>query len=218
LIRLLLVDDQALLRAGLRAVLEHGGDITVVGDAANGKEALREGRELRPDIFLMDLRMPVMTGTEAVRAIRADPLLARTPVLMLTTFDEHEDVVEAITAGANGYLLKSIEADDLRRSVRRAVEGEVQVAPSVVEQLMGRIARLSTRRSSEPQLAGLTERELEILSHVGMGLSNEEIGKALFLSPQTARTYVSRLMSKLNVRNRAQLVVLAHRAGLLDEI
>lgn len=217
MIRLLLVDDQALLRAGLRAVLEHEGDITVVGEAANGKEALREGRELRPDIFLMDLRMPVMTGTEAIRAIRADPSLASTPVLMLTTFDEHEDVVDAIAAGANGYLLKSIEADDLRRSVRRAVAGEVQVAPSVVEQMMGRIARLSTRRSSEPQLANLTERELEILSHVGMGLSNEEIGKALYLSPQTARTYVSRLMSKLNVRNRAQLVVLAHRAGLLDE-
>ena len=218
MIRLLLVDDQALLRAGLRAVLEHGGDISVVGEAANGKEALRVGRETRPDIFLMDLRMPVMTGTEALRAIRADPLLATTPVLMLTTFDEHDNVLEAVAAGASGYLLKSIEADDLRRAVRRAVAGEVQVAPSVVEQMMGRIARLPTRRSRQPQLAGLTERELEILSHVGMGLSNEEIGKALFLSPQTARTYVSRLMSKLNVRNRAQLVVLAYRAGLIDEM
>lgn len=218
MIRLLLVDDQALLRAGLRAVLEHGGDISVVGEAANGKEALRHGRDLRPDIVLMDLRMPVMTGTEAIRAMRADPLLARTPILMLTTFDEHEDVVDAIAAGANGYLLKSIEADDLRRSVRRAVDGEVQVAPSVVEQMMARIARLPTRRSGGPQLAGLTERELEVLSHVGQGLSNEEIGKALFLSPQTARTYVSRLMSKLDVRNRAQLVVLAHRAGLIDDV
>lgn len=217
MIRVLLADDQALLRAGLRAVLEHDGDITVVGEAANGREALREGRERRPDLFLMDLRMPVMTGTEAIRALRADPLLSGTPVLILTTFDEHDDVVEAIAAGANGYLLKSIEAEDLRRSVRRAVEGEVQVAPSVVEQMMDRIARLPTRRSTEPQLAGLTERELEILSHVGMGLSNEEIGKALFLSPQTARTYVSRLMSKLNARNRSQLVVLAHRAGLIDD-
>jgi DNA-binding NarL/FixJ family response regulator len=215
-IRLLLVDDQALLRAGLRALLENTPDISVVGEAAHGREALARGRELRPDLFLMDLRMPVMDGIEATRAIRADPLLADVPVLVLTTFDDHDDVVEAVAAGANGYLLKDIEADELRRSVRRVVAGEAQVAPAVVQQMMRQIADLPTRRSRENQLAGLTERELEILAHVGMGLNNEEIGKALFLSPETARTYVSRLMTKLDARDRPQLVVLAHRAGLVD--
>ena len=216
MIRLILVDDQGLLRAGLRAILENTDDIAVVAEAANGREALARGREHRPDLFVMDLRMPVMGGIEATRAIRADPLLARTPVLVLTTFDDQDDVSEAVAAGANGYLLKDIDADDLRRAVRRAAAGEAQVDPGVVRQMMDRIARLPTRRSREAELAGLTDREVEILTHVGRGLSNEEIGKALFLSPETARTYVSRLMSKLDARDRAQLVVLAHRAGLVD--
>jgi DNA-binding NarL/FixJ family response regulator len=216
MIQLILVDDQGLLRAGLRAILENTDDIAVVAEAANGREALARGREHRPDLFVMDLRMPVMGGIEATRAIRADPLLSRTPVLVLTTFDDQDDVSDAIAAGANGYLLKDIEADELRRAVRRAAAGEAQVDPSVVRQMMDRIAGLPTRRSREAALAGLTDREVEILTHVGRGLSNEEIGRALFLSPETARTYVSRLMSKLDARDRAQLVVLAHRAGLID--
>lgn len=216
MIRLILVDDQSLLRAGLRAILEKTSDIVVVAEAANGREALARGREERPDLFVMDLRMPVMGGIEATRAIRADPLLRSVPVLVLTTFDEQDDVTEAIAAGATGYLLKDIDADGLRDAVRRAAAGEPQVAPGIVRQMMDRIARLPTRRSTEAQLAGLTDREVEILTHVGRGMTNEEIGNALFLSPETARTYVSRLMTKLDARDRAQLVVLAHRAGLVD--
>lgn len=216
MIRVLLVDDQGLLRAGLRAILESAEDIEVVGEAGNGRTALSLGRELRPSVFLMDLQMPQMSGHEAIRAIRADPLLAKTPVLVLTTFDDDDDVVEALAAGADGYLLKDLDAEDLRRAVRNAVDGRAEMAPGVLRQLMSRIARLPTRRSRDEALAGLTERELEILTHIGLGLTNEEIGRALFLSPETARTYVSRLLTKLGARDRAQLVVLAHRAGLVD--
>ena len=216
MIRVLLVDDQGLLRAGLRAILEGADDIEVVGEAGNGREGVKRARELRPSVVLMDLQMPQMNGHEAIRAIRADPLLERTPVLVLTTFDDDDDVVEALAAGANGYLLKDLDADDLRRAVRHAADGRAEMAPGVLRQMMDRIARLPTRRSREEELAGLTERELEILAHIGQGLTNEEIGKALFLSPETARTYVSRLMTKLGARDRAQLIVLAHRAGLVD--
>ena len=216
MITVLLVDDQRLLRAGLKAILESAEDIDVVGEARNGREALTLSRELRPDVVIMDLKMPQMNGHEAIRAIRADPLLATTPVLVLTTFDDDDDVVEALAAGANGYLLKDLDADDLRRAVRNAAAGKAEMSPGVLRQMMTRIARLPTRRTREERLAGLTERELEILTHIGMGLTNEEIGKALYLSPETARTYVSRLLTKLGARDRAQLVVLAHRAGLVD--
>ena len=215
MIDVLLVDDQTLVRAGLRAILEKADDLTVVAEAGDGREALREARAHRPAVVLMDLQMPVMGGTEAIRAIRADPLLSRTPVLVLTTFDDQDDVVAAIAAGANGYLLKDIEADDLRRATREAAAGRAQMSPAVLRQLMDRVGRLPTRKVQEESLTGLTEREVEILTHVGMGLTNEEIGKALYLSPQTARTYVSRLLTKLDARDRAQLVVLAHRAGLV---
>jgi DNA-binding NarL/FixJ family response regulator len=216
MIRVLLVDDQGLLRAGLRAILENTDDLEIAGEASNGREALARGRELRPDVFLMDLRMPVMDGIEATREIRKDSVLAGTPVLVLTTFDDEDDVVEAIAAGANGYLLKDIDADELRAAVRNAAAGKAAVDPGVMRQLMNRIARLPTRRTREEKLGGLTERELEVLTQVGLGLTNDEIGKALFLSPETARTYVSRLLTKLDARDRAQLVVLAHRAGLVD--
>lgn len=212
----LLVDDQTLLRAGLRAILEKAEDLHVVAEAGDGREALREAREHRPTVILMDLQMPVMGGTEAISAIRADPLLARTPVLVLTTFGDEDDVIGAIAAGANGYLLKDIDADDLRHAVREAAAGRAQVSPGVLRQLMDRVGRLPTRQVREERLAGLTEREVEILTHVGLGLTNEEIGRALYLSPETARTYVSRLLTKLGARDRPQLIVLAHRAGLVD--
>lgn len=216
MIRVVLVDDQALLRAGLKALMDNTEDITVVGEAGDGQAALKVGRELRPDVFLMDLQMPVMTGGEAIRAIRADPLLAATPVLVLTTFDDEDDVVDAISAGANGYLLKDIDADELRRAVRSAAAGQASVAPAVLRQMMNRISRIPTRRTREDMLSGLTEREVEVLTHVGLGMTNEEIGNALFLSPETARTYVSRLLTKLDARDRSRLVVIAHRAGLVD--
>jgi DNA-binding NarL/FixJ family response regulator len=215
-IRLLIVDDQELVRAGLRALVENTDDITVVGEANHGREALAQGRALRPDLFLMDLKMPIMDGIAATAAIRADPTLRETPVLILTTFDDQDDVLDAVRAGATGYLLKDIDADALRSAVRTAAAGESPVTPSVARQMMAQLARIPSRRTRDQELAGLTDREREILAHVGRGLSNEEIGRALFLSPDTARTYVSRLLTKLAARDRAQLVVLAHRAGLVD--
>ncbi|WP_181311174.1 response regulator [Nocardioides campestrisoli] len=212
----LLVDDQRLLRAGLRAILEATDDLEVVGEADNGRQALELGRRLRPDVVLMDLQMPVMDGHEAIRAMRADPVLGRTPVLVLTTFDDDDDVVEAIAAGADGYLLKDLDAEDLRRAVHHAAAGRAEMDPGVLRQMMDRIARMPTLRQRDQELDGLTERELQILTHVGRGLTNDEIGKALFLSPETARTYVSRLLTRLGARDRAQLIVLAHRAGLVD--
>ncbi|MDG4787872.1 response regulator transcription factor [Micromonospora sp. WMMD1102] len=216
MIRLLIVDDQQLVRAGLRALLENSDDIEIVGEAANGREAMAHGRATRPDLFLMDLKMPVMDGIAATAAIRADPLLRDTPVLVLTTFDDRDDVLDAVRAGATGYLLKDMDADALRSAVRAAVAGESPVSPPVARQMMAELARMPSRRARAQETAGLTDREREILAHVGRGLSNEEIGRALFLSPDTARTYVSRLLTKLSARDRAQLVVLAHRAGLVD--
>lgn len=216
MIDVLLVDDQTLLRAGLRAILEASQDIRVGAEADNGRAALARARDHRPTVVLMDLKMPVMDGVEAIEAIRADPALAETPVLVLTTFGDEDDVMSAIAAGANGYLLKDIDAEDLRAAVREAAAGKAQVSPAVLRQLMDRVARLPTRSQRAEHLANLTDREVDILSHVGLGLSNAEIGRALFLSPETARTYVSRLMTKLDARDRSQLVVLAHRAGLVD--
>ncbi len=214
--RVVLVDDQSLLRAGLRALLDATDDIEVVGEASHGLEALEVGRRCRPDVFLMDLRMPRMDGVAAIRAVRSDPLLKDTAVLVLTTFDEADDVTDAIRAGATGYLLKDIGSDQLRAAIRAAARGEATLAPSVARQMMDRMARMASRRHRDRRLERLTERELEVLAEIGKGLSNEEIGKTLFISPETARTYVSRLLGKLGVRDRAQLVVLAHRAGLAE--
>ena len=216
MIDILLVDDQTLLRAGLKAILESTDDLRVVAEAGTGREALVQARKRKPSVILMDLQMPVMDGTAAVKAIRADALLANVPILVLTTFDDEDDVLAALAAGANGYLLKDIEADAPPRALRDAAAGEAQMSPRVLQGIIDRLARGPTRQAKRQQLSGLTEREIEILTHVGLGMSNEEIGRALFLSPETARTYVSRLLSKLHARDRSQLVVLAHRAGLVD--
>lgn len=216
MIKVLLVDDQDIVRAGLRALIDHADDMVVIDDVGHGRAALASARARRPDVFLMDLHMPVMGGVEAIAAVRADPLLRQVPVLVLTTFDTDEDVVDAIQAGASGYLLKDVGPDDLRDAIRAAASGGTPVGPSVAGQLMSHVARMPSRAVRAELVANLTEREVEILTQVGRGLSNEEIGRALFLSPETARTYVSRLLTKLAVRDRAQLVVLAHRAGLVD--
>jgi DNA-binding NarL/FixJ family response regulator len=214
-IRLVLVDDQELVRTGLRALAERDGDITVVGEAADGRSGLSMVRQHRPDVVLMDIRMPVMDGIAATKAIVDDPALADVRVVVLTTFDEDENVMNAIRAGAAGYLLKDVSPTDLREGIRLVAAGDALLSPAITGTVMRTLAG-KLRRSTRPALVdGLTEREREVLQRVALGESNTEIGKALFISPATARTYVSRLLAKLGARDRAQLVVIAYESGLV---
>lgn len=210
-----LVDDQDLVRAGLRTLLTHDGTIHVVGEATDGRRGVETTRKYRPDVVLMDLRMPVMDGIEATRAIRNDPRLAETRVVVLTTFDEDADIVEAIRAGAVGYLLKNTPRDDLRDAVARAGRGERLLSPAITERVMDLIAGGHVTPTPDPRLESLSERELEVLARIGHGDTNDEIAAALHLSPATARTYVSRILAKLGARDRPELVVIAHRSGLV---
>lgn len=213
MIRIVLVDDQPLVRTGLRSLAERDGDIAVVGEADNGYDGVAEVRHLRPDIVLMDIRMPRMDGIAATRTIVSDTGLGDVRVLVLTTFDEDEHIFEAITAGASGYLLKDVSPEDLRRGIRAVAAGESLLSPSVTRTVM---RSLSAGHQIDPSpLKNLTERERDVLALVGRGLSNAEVAERLFLSPATARTYVSRLLSKLAVRDRTQLVVLAYETGLV---
>ncbi|MCC2315886.1 response regulator [Cellulomonas xiejunii] len=214
MITVVLVDDQELLRAGLRSLVERDGDIRVVGDAATGRQGVARVRELRPDVVLMDVRMPDLDGIEATRAIVADPALADVAVLVLTTFDEDENVFAAIRAGAAGFLLKDVAPDELRQAVRTVAAGEALLDPAVTRRVM-RAAAATPPPSDASRLSGLTEREREVLREVGRGRSNQEIAASLYLSPATARTYVSRLLTKLDARDRSQLVVLAYETGLV---
>ncbi len=215
MITLVLVDDQELVRTGLRTLAERDGDITVVGEAADGRGGLGVVRQHRPDVVLMDIRMPVMDGIAATRAIVDDPALAGVRVVVLTTFDEDENVMNAIRAGAAGYLLKDVSPVDLREGIRRVAAGDALLSPAITGTVMRALAgRLS--RSTRPALVeGLTEREREVLQRVALGESNAEIGAALHISPATARTYVGRLLTKLGARDRAQLVVIAYESGLV---
>ncbi|HWV77866.1 MAG TPA: response regulator transcription factor, partial [Isoptericola sp.] len=186
----------------------------VVGEAADGRAGLSRVRELRPDVVLMDVRMPGLDGIEATRAVVADPTLRDVRVLVLTTFDEDEHVVEAIRAGAAGYLLKDVSPGDLRAAIRTVAAGDSLLAPAVTAAAMRAVAD-APRRLDDAAVAGLTEREREVLTLVGRGLTNDEIARALYLSPATARTYVSRLLTRLDARDRAALVVLAYETGLV---
>jgi DNA-binding NarL/FixJ family response regulator len=218
-IRVLLADDQQLVRAGFRALLDDAGDIEVVGEAGNGLEAVELARSARPDVVLMDIRMPVLDGLEATRRIVADELLAGVRVVVLTTFELDEYVFEALAAGASGFLLKNTDPAELLRAVRVVAEGEALLAPSVTRRLIAEFAA-ARRRAGPPRdrvdLAALTEREREVMALAGAGLSNEEIADRLVVSPATARTHVSRAMVKLGARDRAQLVVLAYESGLVS--
>ncbi|MGY1706545.1 response regulator [Geodermatophilus sp. SYSU D00697] len=215
MIRVVLVDDQELVRTGLRTLAEHDGDITVVGEAGTGRAGLARIRELRPDVVLMDVRMPEMDGLQATREVVADPQLRDVRVLVLTTFDEDEHVFEAIRAGAAGYLLKDVSPTDLRQGIRVVAAGESLLSPSVTRTVLRSLADRLQATVDDTPLQALTGRETEVLALVGRGLSNEEIGRELFLSPATARTYVSRLLTKLGARDRARLVVLAYETGLV---
>lgn len=215
MIRVLLADDQALVRAGFKALLDAQPDIEVTGEAADGEEALRGVRELRPDVVLMDIRMPLLDGLAATRRITDDPGLAQVRVVMLTTFELDEYVFEAIRSGASGFLVKDTEPDELVRAVRAVVEGDALLSPGVTRRLISEFAARSKEPAAVASLAGLTEREREVMALVGIGLTNDEIARRLVVSPLTAKTHVSRTMVKLGARDRAQLVVLAYESGLV---
>jgi DNA-binding NarL/FixJ family response regulator len=216
-VKVLLVDDQTLVRAGFRVLLERGGEVEVVGEAADGAEAIEAVRRLRPDVVLMDIRMPVLDGLEATKRIVADERLGGVRVVMLTTYELDEYVFEALRAGASGFLLKDIDPADLRQAVRVVAGGDALLSPSVTRRLIAEFAaRAAPRRADPERLAPLTEREREVMALVGGGLSNGEIARRLFMSPATAKTHVSRAMAKLGARDRAQLVVLAFETGLVS--
>ncbi|MFJ2767039.1 response regulator [Streptomyces sp. NPDC087300] len=215
MIRVLLADDQSLVRAGFKALLDAQADIEVAGEAADGEEAVRLVRELRPDVVLMDIRMPLLDGLAATRRITGEPGLDGVKVVMLTTFELDEYVFEAIRAGASGFLVKDTEPDELLRAVRAVVEGDALLSPGVTRRLIAEFAARSKEPAAADALGQLTEREREVMALVGVGLTNEEIARRLVVSPLTAKTHVSRTMVKLGARDRAQLVVLAYESGLV---
>jgi DNA-binding NarL/FixJ family response regulator len=215
-IRVLIADDQTLVRSGFRVLLERADDIEVAGEAADGEEALRRVRADRPDVVLMDIRMPVLDGLEATRRIVSDPALEGIRVVMLTTFDLDEYVFEALHAGASGFLLKDIEPDDLRAAVRVVAAGDALLSPRITRRLIAEfVTRPGPERRVPERLEELTDRELEVLGLVAAGLSNEEIAQRLVISPATAKTHVSRILLKLGARDRAQLVMHAYETGLV---
>jgi DNA-binding NarL/FixJ family response regulator len=215
MITVLIADDQALVRGGFRALLDAQDDIAVVGEAANGDEAVRLTLELRPDVVLMDIRMPGVDGLVATRRIADDNRLADVKVVILSTFDLDEYVFEAIRAGANGFLVKDTEPAELLRAVRLVVAGDALLSPSVTRRLIGEFADKAKEPVDLAKLSGLTDREREVMSLVAEGLSNDEIAKRLIMSTATAKTHVSRAMIKLGARDRAQLVVFAYESGLV---
>jgi len=215
-IRVALADDSALVRAGFAVLLDAEAGVEVVGVATNGREAVELARAQRPHVMLMDIRMPEVDGIDATRQIAADPALDEVRVVILTTFELDEYIVDALRAGASGFLLKDIEPVELVRAVKVVAAGESLLSPSVTRRLIGEfVNRSGTPVTPSPALDVLTDREREVLALVGGGLSNDEIAAELFISGATARTHVSRAMTKLYARDRAQLVVAAYESGLV---
>jgi DNA-binding NarL/FixJ family response regulator len=215
-IRVALAEDQALVRAGFRVLFDAEPGVEVVGVASNGRDAVGLARAERPRVMLMDIRMPEVDGIEATRQIAADPALDDVRVLILTTFELDEYIVDALRAGASGFLLKDIEPVELVRAVKVVAAGESLLSPSVTRRLIGEfVSRSGASVTPSPTLDVLTDREREVLALVGGGLSNEEIANELFISIATARTHVSRAMTKLHARDRAQLVVTAYESRLV---
>lgn len=215
-ITVLIADDQAMVRQGFGALLSAQPDISVVGDAADGRAAVAEARRLRPDVVLMDVRMPEMNGLDAARVILGSNFDPPVRVLMLTTFDIDDYVYEALGMGASGFLLKDAPADELVRAVRVVAEGQALLAPTVTQRLIADVVRRRTVRRTPPaELASLTPREREVLELIATGMSNTEIAEALFVAEQTVKTHVSKVFTKLRLRDRAQAVVLAYESGLV---
>ena len=215
-IRVAIADDQPLIRTGLRAMLDHASDLELVGEAEDGEQAVAVVARERPDVVLMDIRMPVLDGIEATRRITGDAGLDAVRVVILTTFDVDDYVHAAIRAGASGFLLKDAPPEEVLDAIRVVARGDALLAPSVTRRLIAELAaRPDAERPPPPQLDGLTEREREVLALVGRGLSNAEIASRLFVSPATAKTHVSHVMTKLYARDRAQLVVIAYESGLI---
>jgi DNA-binding NarL/FixJ family response regulator len=215
-IKVLLADDQALLRGTFRLLLDSTPGVAVVAEAGNGREAVDLACSTRPDLVLMDIRMPVLDGLEATRLIASDPALAGVRVLVLTTFENDEYVAEALRAGASGFLGKGADPEDLLRAIRTVASGEALLSPTATRSLITRfLAQPSGRPAVPTSLDSLTARELEVVTLVAMGLNNEEIAARLFVAPLTAKTHVNRAMAKLGARDRAQVVVIAYEAGLV---
>ncbi|MFQ1003560.1 response regulator [Modestobacter sp. SSW1-42] len=223
-VRVLLVDDQAMIRSGIRGLLELAEGMVVVGEAADGRHAVSMARALRPDVVLMDLQMPGVDGVQAIRAIRADESIAATPVLVLTTFEKDDNVLVALQSGANGFLGKSAGHDELMAAVRAVAAGESSLSSAATTAVVSHLARTAGQVTARDQasaeemsrLAELTAREREVVALAVRGLTNDEIAAHLFLSSLTVKTHVNRAMRKLQVSDRARLVVAGMRAGLLD--
>ena len=215
MIRVLLADDQALVRAGFVALLDAEDDIEVIGEAADGREAVQLAQRARPDVVLMDIRMPRLDGIEATRRIASEPGLAATHVVILTTFDLDEYVFEGLRAGAAGFLVKDTEPPELIRAVRVVAGGEALLSPKITLRLIGEFASRSRSVRRVPGLNTLTAREREVVILIAGGLSNDEIAAKLYMSVSTAKTHATRAMAKLGARDRAQLVVVAYESGLV---
>lgn len=214
-VRVLLVDDQPLIRGGFRALLDAEDDIVVVGEAANGVEGVALAQEHRPDVALVDVQMPVLNGVEATRQIAADPALSGVHVVILTNYGLDEYVFDALRAGASGFLVKDIEPADLLQAVRVASRGDALLSPAITRKLISEFVSRPRTVHAPSGLEELTNREREVVALVARGMSNEEIAEHMVISPLTAKTHVSRAMTKLAARDRAQLVVFAYESGLV---